>query len=148
MSDRHNNTVDAARRLAELRHGPPEPATEETADGMEFESEEGEDNSAAAFSMISADRQRKIMVEFRMLAGNSKALAYSYLVGADFDPSKGIQLDFSGYAVTIEGRNLRSGYNGLISHRVAVVREMDELQAEANVPADEVVVTKIEVKPL
>jgi hypothetical protein len=146
MSEHHSSKVDAAKRLAELRQESAEPAANEADDGLEFEPEDAEDNSAAAFSVISADRQRKIMCEFRMLNGNSHSLAYSFLVGAEFDSSKGIQLDFSGYAVTIEGRNLRPGYNGLISHRVAVVRQNDDLQAEATLPEDSAVITKIEIK--
>ena len=85
------------------------------------------------------------MVEFRLLNGNAKALAYSYLVAAEFDPSEGIKLDFSGYAVAITGRNLRAGFNGLVAQRVAVVREMDALQAEVNLGDKAVVITSIKV---
>ena len=88
------------------------------------------------------------MVEFRLLEGNAKALAYSYLVAAEFDPSEGIQLDFSGYAVTITGRNLRPLFEGLVSQRVAVVREMDPLQAEATAAPGAAIVTGIEIKPV
>ena len=101
--------VDSARRLAELRQGREEPIPPENADGLEFEPEE----TNAAFSILSADRMHKLMVEFRLLGGNAKGLAYSYMVAADFDPSEGIKLDFSGYAVQITGRNLRPLFDGL-----------------------------------
>ena len=142
MSERKSGLADSARRAAELRQGKPEPAAAEAENGLEFESEE----SYQAFSFISADRQQKQMVEFRLLEGNADAMAYSYLVRAKFNPSEGIFLDFSGYTVTIKGRNLRPGYNGLLAQRVAVVREMDALQAEASMPESATVVTGIAIK--
>ena len=85
------------------------------------------------------------MVTFRLLGGNAKALAYSYMVAADFDPSEGIKLDFSGYTVQITGRNLRPVFDGLVAQRVAVVREMDALQADANLGDKATVVTGIKI---
>src|SRR5665213_2303550 len=93
MNDRNSSMVDSARRLAELRREQREPSAAEAGDGLDFEAEEGE----AAFTILSADRQHKLMVEFRLLNGNAKALAYSYLVALDMDPSVGIRMDFSGY---------------------------------------------------
>jgi hypothetical protein len=141
MTDRYSAKGDAARRLAELRKGEPEPSVTEEGDGLEFEP----DDAQAAFTILSADRQHKLMVEFRFLTGNAKGLAYSYLVGADFNPSEGIKLDFSGYAVAITGRNLRPLFDGLIAQRVAVVREMDALHAEANLEDKATAVTSIKV---
>jgi hypothetical protein len=142
MNERRSGLVDSARRAAELRQGKPEPSATEEGDGLEFEPEE----NYKAFSFISADRQQKQMVEFRLLEGNAEALAYSYLVRAKYNPSEGIVLDFSGYTVTIKGRNLQPGYNGLVAQRVALVRVMDELHADANLPAAATVVTGIEIK--
>ena len=88
------------------------------------------------------------MVEFRLLNGNAKALAYSYLVALDMDPSVGIRMDFSGYTVAITGRNLRPLFDGLCAQRVAVVREMDALQAEATAAPGAAIVTGIEIKPV
>jgi hypothetical protein len=141
MSERKYSMVDSARRLAELRQRKSEPPAPENVDGLEIEPEE----SSGAFSVISADRQQKLMIDFRRLNGNRKALAYSYLVACDFDPSEAIKLDFSGYAVTITGRNMGPLYDGLVAQRVAVVREMDGLQADANLPAKATVVTSIKV---
>jgi len=144
MNDPYTSKVDAARRLAELRQGREESVQPEDADGLEFEPEATD----AAYSILSADRQRKVMVEFRLLGGNAKALAYSYLVALDIDPSDAIRMDFSGYTVTISGRNLRSLFEGLVSQRVAVVREMDPLQAQATAAPGAAIVTGIEIKPL
>jgi hypothetical protein len=142
MSERKSSMVDSARRLAELRQAQTEPPAPDGEDDLEFEP----DKPTAAFSLISADRQQKVMVEFRMMSGNAKGLAYSYLVAVDYAPGEGIKLDFSGYAVAITGRNLRPLVNGLLAQRVAVVREMDELQAEANLGEEATVVTGIKIK--
>ena len=141
MKDRRSGLVDSARRLAELRQGKAEPSAAEEADSVEFE----QDDASAAFSIISADRQQKVMVDFQQVDGNAKALAYSYLVACEIDASAGIKLDFSGYAVAITGRNLRPLYDGLVAQRVAWVGVMDELHADANLPAAATVVTGIEI---
>jgi hypothetical protein len=129
---------------AESRQDSAEDAATETEDGLEFEPETPSD----AFSLVSADRHRKVMLELRMLDGNSKALAYSYLVAVDFDPSEGIRMDFSGYTVAIHGRNMRPLFDGLVSQRVAVVREMDAIQAEATAAPGAAIVTAIEITPV
>jgi hypothetical protein len=144
MKDNHTSMIDAARRKAEMRPEPAEPSAPETEEEIDFAPEADKE----AYSILSADRLRKVMVEFRLLTGNAKALAYSYLVCADFNPSEGIKLDFSGYDVTISGRNLRPVFEGLVAQRIAVIREMDELHAEAEHLSDTTVVTKIEIKPV
>jgi hypothetical protein len=107
--------------------------------------EEDADPGDKAFSLLSADRRHKLMLEFRFKTGNAVALAYSYLVSVHLDPSKAIRMDFSGYEVILSGRNLAPLFSALVSQRVAVVREMDDLQAEANLPQGETVVTEITV---
>lgn len=106
-----------------------------TPDGAEVDS----------FSVISADRAQKVMCEFRMKTGDAVALAYSYLVRASFDRSGVIEIDFSAHRVRLSGRNLAPVFAGLVAQRVAVVTEMDELQAEAVLSADATVVTGIEM---
>jgi hypothetical protein len=144
MNERTTPMVDAARRVAQLRQEAAGASVAGAEDDPQFEP----DIETEAYSMISADRQRKIMVEFRFLNGNRKARAYSYLVGIDFNPSEGIIVDFSGETVAISGRNLLPLYDGLVSQRIWSVREMDELQAEASRPRDATVITKIEIKPV
>ena len=58
MNDRNSSMVDSARRAAELRQGKPAPTAAEGEDGLEFEPED----TQAAFTNLSADRQHKLMV--------------------------------------------------------------------------------------
>src|SRR5262245_26119416 len=101
----------------------------------------GEGSSPEAFSVLSADRAQKVMCEFRLKTGNAVALAYSYLVKIEFDPSEVIDLDFSAHRVRLVGRNLAPLFAGLVAQRVASVAEMDELQAEAELGAAATAVT-------
>jgi hypothetical protein len=141
MNERKSGLIDSARRAAELRQGKAEPSAADGDGGLEFEQED----ASAAFSIISADRQQKVMVDFRKLNRNRKALGYSFLAACEIDPSEAIKMDFSGYEVTITGRNLDPLYDGLVAQRVAWVRVMDELHADANLPEGATVVTGIEI---
>lgn len=139
MNDKtFQDQVDTNRRLADLRGTAGKPAA---AEGAGPHPPPQEDDPA--FSILSADRQQKVMLELRFKNGNAKALAYSYLVGMDFDPSKEIVMDFSAYEVRIKGRNLAPLFAGLVAQRVAVVQERDDLQAEASLEKDATVVTAI-----
>ncbi|HEX3146655.1 MAG TPA: hypothetical protein VHR66_01045 [Gemmataceae bacterium] len=138
--DGFRGRFDPEKRLADLR-GEGKNNTADDEDIFEAEPDSGTD----AFSVISADRQQKIMVEFRFKDGNAKARAYSYCVGIDYNPSEGIKMDFGEQEVRLSGRNLEPLFAGLVSQRVAVVREMDKLHAEAIVPEKNTVVTRIEV---
>lgn len=137
--DKYRRPGDAAARLAELREGK-KPAE------LEAEIEDGEQEVSEAFSMRSADRQQKVMLELRFKTGDATALAYSYLARVDCDPSKEIVLDFSVCSVRIEGRNLRPLFAGLAAQRVGIVTEVDELHAETTLDSDATVVTRIEVE--
>jgi hypothetical protein len=144
MTDnRTRNQGDTASRLAELRGGG-RGTLEEAGEPMAVEAEEAK----PSYSTLSADRMQKVMLELRYKTGNAKALAYSYLVGIDFDPSEGIVLDFSGHEVRISGRNLGPLFSGLTSQRVAVVQEVDDLYAEATSALVDTVVTQIVVREL
>lgn len=130
--------VDTAQRLAELRNG--------SKPQVEADTTPSEERDAEAFSLISADRQQKLMLELRLRSGNAKALAYSYLVAVDYDKSGGITMDFSGWDVTLGGKNLESLFSGLVAQRVSVVSELDDLHAEALLPIDATVVTRIDIR--
>lgn len=106
---------------------------------------EAEAGSSEAYSVLSADRAQKTMCEFRLKTGNAVALAYSYLVKAEFNPSLGIELDFSAHVVKLTGRNLAPVFAGIVAQRVAVVTEVDELQAEAVLGKDATLVTGVAV---
>jgi hypothetical protein len=131
---------DAAERLAELRSGkkPAEAASE--ADLLDAEASEHK-----AFSTVSADRMQKIMLVLCFKNGNAAAKPYSYLAGIDFNPSKGIVLDFVSSEVKITGLNLKPLFDALSAQRVQSIQEMDELYAEATGTPTETVVTRIEI---
>ena len=139
--EKYRRPADAASRLAELREGGKKAAEIPLVEADEVSEETGE-----SFSTLSADRHQKVMLELRQKTGDSTALAYSYLVRARFNPSNGIHLDFSVVEVQITGRNLRPLFAGIVAQRVAVVNEVDELQAEALAPKEGTVVTRIEVQ--
>lgn len=133
--DKFKGLVDKTRRqAAEGRDAVP------AAEGAEVEP-----GGTDAYSVLSADRAQKAMCEFRLKSGNAVALAYSYLVKAEFDPSRGIELDFSAHTVTLTGKNLAPVFAGIVAQRVAVVTEVDDLQAEAALGKDATVVTGISV---
>jgi hypothetical protein len=144
MKDEIRPTNDPRDRLDQLRGRKEEP--EEL---LELEEEEDDlkpaQDDGRCYSNISAGRQLKPSVIFRFIKGNAKACEYSYLVQTDWDGGGVIKMDFSGSSVTIEGRNLEPIFYGLAAHRTAWVREIDDLQARANLPKDAPVVTKINV---
>lgn len=116
-----------------------------TASAGDETTDEGPAGAHPAYSMVSADRRQKLMLELRLKTGNATALAYSYLVSVTLDPSQAIVMDFSGYEVILSGRNLGPLFAGLVAQRVAVIREIDDLYAEASRGPHEPVVTRITV---
>jgi hypothetical protein len=132
---------DAAERLAELRSGKkPAESTEEA--GLPND----EESKDKAFSMVSADRLQKVMLELRFKTDDADAFPYSYLTRARFNPSTGILLRFLECEVKITGRNLRPLYSGLVAQRVAFIQEKDEMYAEAEGATAGTVVTRIAVE--
>jgi hypothetical protein len=110
------------------------PANQGTPSPTESEIEHATD--CWAFGLLRGIRDRAVMIELRKKDGNVRALGYAWLGQADFDPSNGITLDFGRQKVRIRGRNLNqpsgSGgqlFDGICRHRVAWVREADELSA-------------------
>jgi hypothetical protein len=144
MNDDMRPTTDPRTRLDQLRRRKDDEQEilplEEEEQGLEPAEDDGR-----CYSTVSADRIWKPMLVLRFINGDAKARSYSYLVGIDWDASAAIVIDFSGSTVTIEGRNLRPIFDGLCAHRVSWVREIDDLQARANLPKEAPVVTKIEV---
>lgn len=70
-------------------------------------------------------RGQELMLECRLKDGTTQALAYTYLVKADFCPEKGITLAFVGHRVCIEGRNLSGVFKRLVRHEVNFICERD-----------------------
>jgi hypothetical protein len=86
-----------------------------------------------AFGWLRGSRERAVMLELRRKDGSITALGYAWLERADFDPSEGIVLKFTGQTVRLSGCNLNSEvrphlrlYDGLVRHRVPWLQEADE----------------------
>lgn len=104
-------------KRSESRDAPPAPET----DGFE---------DCGAFGWLRGIRDRAIMLEIRHKNGHITALGYAWLDSAEFDPSDGINLRFSGKTVSIIGRNLNGEvrpnirlFDGLVRHRVPWIQE-------------------------
>jgi hypothetical protein len=84
-----------------------------------------------AFGWLRGVRDRAIMLELRHKDGRVTALGYAWLERADFDPSEGITLRFTGQTtVRIAGSNLNAEsrptvrlFSGIVRHRVPWIQE-------------------------
>jgi len=85
-----------------------------------------------AYGWLRGVRDRASMLEFRLKTGNCQALGYPWLFKVDFEPSKGIVLNFTTWVVTLAGRNLRELYGMIQRHRVVWVQESDALRDTAS----------------
>ena len=108
-----------------------------------------ESDDCGAFGALRGNRERSLMLEFRLLGGQSEAFPYSMLERVQFDPSEGITLHFLGAKVLLEGRNFRTPANtgislldALLRQRVSWIRETEELRGKLE-QGQVVVVTKI-----
>src|ERR1700730_13115313 len=86
-----------------------------------------------SFGWLRGVRDRAIMLEIRHKDGKFSAFGYSWLESAEFDPSDGITLSFSGRTVKITGSNLNAEarpnvrlFAGILRHRVPWIQEADE----------------------
>jgi hypothetical protein len=144
MNDDRFKTNDPAKRLDDLRRRPGDQDEALSLDENEVELAPAEEGRKS-YSLVSADRMRKLMLVLWKINGNAKAMAYSYLVAVDWLRSDGIKMDFSSYSVEILGRNLQPVFDGLVAQRIASIRELDDVQARANLPEKAPVVTKITI---
>lgn len=115
------------RLIAKRTESPP------SADG-----EEDMIDDCEAFGCLRGLRERATMLQLRLKDGNMVALGYAWLERADYDPSDGILLRFTGQQVRIVGRNLNAEirpnmrlFDGLTRHRVAWIQEADEPTSHA-----------------
>jgi hypothetical protein len=105
-----------------------------------------------AFGWLRGVQDRAIMLEIRHKDGRITAKGYSWLQSAEFDPSTGITLNFSGETVTIEGRNLNAEARpnvrllaGILRHRVPWIQEADGA-AVMQAAKDAVVIEEVKAK--
>jgi hypothetical protein len=105
-----------------------------------------------AFGWLRGVQDRAVMLEIRHKDGRITGKGYSWLQSAEFDPSTGIVLDFSGEKITIVGRNLNAEarpnirlFAGILRHRVPWIQEADGpavLQADKDAVVIEAVTEK------
>src|ERR1700734_1887503 len=83
-----------------------------------------------AFGWLRGVQDRALMLEIRQKDGRIAAKGYSWLQSADFDPSEGVTLNFSGGRIRISGRNLNAAvrpnirlFAGILRHRVPWIQE-------------------------
>jgi hypothetical protein len=105
-----------------------------------------------AFGWLRGVQDRALMLEIRHKDGRVTAKGYSWLQSAEFDPSEGITLNFSGEMIRISGRNLNAEprpnvrlFAGILRHRVPWIQEADE-PAILEAPKDAVVIENVKVK--
>ena len=85
----------------------------------------GATGEGIAYGLRPEQQGHVLMLDVRLRAGTRLALPFSYLAHVTFDPSSGIEAVFSTHAVTIQGRNLRPIYEGLLQHRIEWLQEGD-----------------------
>jgi hypothetical protein len=105
-----------------------------------------------AFGWLRGVQDRAIMLEIRHKDGRVTAKGYSWLQSAEFDPSEGIALNFSGETIKIAGRNLNAEvrpnirlFAGILRHRVPWIQEADE-PTVLEAPKDAVVIEDVKAK--
>lgn len=86
-------------------------------------------------------------IDFEVERRNHKAFSYSKLVWADYNLSGFIILHFASHTVRLEGQRLRSLYDLILSHEVALVRMQPDRHEDAD-EGNEPVVTLIRVTPV
>jgi len=103
-----------------------------------------EDESAASFG-ARGKRSGSKMLEFRLKTGVGFAIGYHWMQSLSLTPDHRIEIIFSTHEITIEGRNLKELYRGLIEHRVPFIQEGDALYDQS--PQTEPFVSGITVSP-
>lgn len=85
-----------------------------------------------SFGWLRGVRDRAASLEIRHKDGRITANSYAWLESAEFDPSEGITLNFSGKTVKLIGRNLNAEsrpnvrlFSGILRHRVPWIQEAD-----------------------
>jgi len=105
-----------------------------------------------AFGWLRGVRERALMLEIKHKDGRISAYGYSWLESAEFDPSEGITLNFSGSSIKLIGQNLDGEirphvrlFAGILRHRVPWIQEADG-EAVIQAGKDAVVIEEVKVK--
>lgn len=76
-------------------------------------------------SLMQAAVGAEITLDIRLKGGNAIALPYSYLLSIHYNAQGKITLTWAHATVTIEGRNLKPIYDGMLTHNVSFIHEGD-----------------------
>jgi hypothetical protein len=106
----------------------------------------------ALYGLLRGNKERTLMLNFRLLDGTQDAFPLTLLERILYDPSFGITLRFVGVLVLIEGENLAMQppssvglLDGLHRHRVPWIAEVDALHSAAKSQGG-IVVNKIRIQ--
>ena len=111
----------------------------------------GECLDFGVFGCVRGERDRAIMLEIRHANGDITAMSYPLLQSAKFNPSAGIELNFSGTKVILIGCNLNTDvgarirlFEALIRHRIVWIQEGDEARNQ-ELNDNDVVIAEIQL---
>lgn len=98
------------------------------------------------FSILVGDGLQEHFLEIQTRDGLRTCFSYSDIIWIVYDPDNGLNIEFGGYLVTIEGRGLVPRlFEGIKQKRVAWVKEADhELQDHKE---NETFISKITITP-
>ena len=108
--------------------------------------ENEDEQSTACYGWLRARRDKAHMLDCRPKTGKQWALSYSWLCEVEFDPSRGLVLNFTDVVVRFGGRNLRPLYELAIQHRLLWVAEADpirDLSPENDPCVTEMIITRV-----
>lgn len=116
---------------------------EKSAAPVAFQTEKQEDKF---FSILVGEGMQEHFFELQTTDGLRTCFSYSDIIWIVYDPDNGLNIEFGGYLVTIEGRGLVPKlFEGIKQKRVAWVKEADhELQ---NHDENSTFISKITITP-
>ena len=99
-----------------------------------------EDGPYQAFGISRRAFGGEPLIDFVLRDGNHHALTYGHLYDIIFNPSKGIDLQFTDHVVQLRGRCLQDGYGQLLRQRVVWLREATDAHQRLAGPTDAVII--------
>ncbi|MCW0220399.1 MAG: hypothetical protein OJI67_18880, partial [Prosthecobacter sp.] len=108
--------------------------------------EQSEKQEDKFFSILVGETSQEHFLEIKTQDGLRTCFSYSDIIWIVYDPDNGLNIEFGGYLVTLEGRGLVPRlFDGIKQKRVAWVKEADhELQDH---PENPTFISKITITP-
>lgn len=106
-----------------------------------------EDEISAYSTTNPASRRQQISLELRWKKGNTYALSYAYFVGVGLDGGT-MTIDFTGFKVTLKGKNLVELKDKVRFQLVEFIQEVDEFSDRARNDPKAVAVYSIKLDKL